>query len=104
MYVFFSQFFKYACIYFLYKYFKSHFSCDPGFKEPHCVPKEPLPCELRDTFDLTSSNSTLWPEVYGGEISARCGVLVSGTALVFYKVRAFLSFYHLLRCHVLNIG
>lgn len=59
--------------------------CDPGFKDPHCVPKEPLPCELRDTFDLMSSNSTLWPEIYGGEISSRCGVLVSGTSLVFYK-------------------
>ncbi|XP_054717283.1 reelin-like [Uloborus diversus] len=59
--------------------------CDPGFKDPHCVPKDPLPCELRDTFDSTTSNHTLWPEVYGGEIGSRCGVLVSGTALVFYK-------------------
>ncbi|KAF8766781.1 Reelin-like protein [Argiope bruennichi] len=59
--------------------------CDTGFKPPFCVPEDPLPCELRDTFDVVSSNKTAWPEIYGGEISSRCGVLVSGTALVFYK-------------------
>ncbi|GIY36220.1 reelin [Caerostris darwini] len=59
--------------------------CDPGFKLPFCVPEDPLPCELRDTFDVISSNKTAWPEIYGGEISSRCGVLVSGSSLVFYK-------------------
>ncbi|XP_042898138.1 reelin isoform X2 [Parasteatoda tepidariorum] len=59
--------------------------CDKGFKLPYCVPEDPLPCELRDNFDTGASNMTSWPEIYGGEISTRCGVLVSGSALVFYK-------------------
>lgn len=59
--------------------------CDDGFQEPHCVPSKPLPCELRDTFDLTASNGTIWLGIYGGEISSRCGILVSGMALTFYK-------------------
>lgn len=59
--------------------------CDSGFIEPYCVPKIPLPCEMKDTFDNPSLNTTIWTEMYGAEISSRCGVLVSGTALTFWK-------------------
>ncbi|XP_076339324.1 reelin-like [Tachypleus tridentatus] len=62
-----------------------HCVCDPGFKIPYCVPSYPRQCDLKDTFDYPLLNSTLWPEMYGAEISTRCGVVVSGTALAFYK-------------------
>ncbi|KAK7028235.1 hypothetical protein SK128_005962 [Halocaridina rubra] len=45
-----------------------------------------LPCELLDTFSEAEVNSLRWLDSYGAEVSQRCGVLVSNSALVFYKV------------------
>ncbi|KAK8377791.1 hypothetical protein O3P69_014024 [Scylla paramamosain] len=59
--------------------------CDDGYYEPFCVPAEALPCELLDTFNTPELLSGNWWEVHGAEVSQRCGVLVSKSALVFFK-------------------
>lgn len=65
------------------------FSCDRGYGGPFCVALEQLPCNARDTFDQ-GVNNTVWQETYGTETSSRCDTLMSGTALVFYKVINYL--------------
>lgn len=60
--------------------------CDDGYFEPFCVPAEALPCELLDTFNTPQLPPGNWREVHGAEVSQRCGVLVSKSALVFFKV------------------
>ncbi|XP_076045051.1 reelin-like isoform X2 [Oratosquilla oratoria] len=59
--------------------------CDEGYFGDFCVPESVLPCELLDTFDTSPVDSTKWLQVLGGEVSHRCGVLVSKTALVFHQ-------------------
>ena len=63
----------------------AHFRCDSGYFGVYCVPYIPLPMVLKETFEKRLSRDS-WPEVYGGEISTVCGILVSGTALTFFKV------------------
>ena len=65
-------------------------SCDSGYGGPFCVPLAPLPQRQRDQFDAALSRDK-WPEVYGGEISQLCTTLVSGNAIVFYKVLSVLA-------------
>ena len=64
-------------------------SCDPGYAGAHCVPAIQLPTALRDSFDLGITHID-WPEVYGGEPSNICGMLVSGKAFMFYKVSVYI--------------
>ncbi|XP_045618804.2 reelin [Procambarus clarkii] len=59
--------------------------CDDGYFGPYCVPAEVLPCELLDTFRQPDLQSSLWLQAHGSEVSQRCGVLVSDSALVFFK-------------------
>ncbi|XP_050716652.1 reelin-like isoform X2 [Eriocheir sinensis] len=59
--------------------------CDEGFFGPFCVPAKTLPCELLDTFNTPELHPERWQEAYGVEVSQRCGVLVSKSALVFFK-------------------
>ena len=66
-------------------YIVAHFRCDPGYFGVYCVAYIPLPMVLKETFETRPSHDK-WPEVYGGEISNVCGILVSGTALTFFKV------------------
>ncbi|XP_064117876.1 LOW QUALITY PROTEIN: reelin-like [Macrobrachium nipponense] len=59
--------------------------CDEGFFGPFCVPASVLPCELMDTFIDPQLSTLKWLEAYGSEVSQRCGILVSKSALVFFK-------------------
>ncbi|KAG7169873.1 Reelin-like, partial [Homarus americanus] len=59
--------------------------CDEGYFGPYCVPAEVLPCELLDTFSQPDLQPSLWRHSHGSEVTKRCGVLVSDTALVFFK-------------------
>ncbi|XP_071551543.1 LOW QUALITY PROTEIN: reelin-like [Panulirus ornatus] len=59
--------------------------CDEGYFGPYCVPAQVLPCELLDTFAQSDLQEALWLQAHGSEVSQRCGVVVSGSALVFFK-------------------
>ncbi len=67
-------------------------SCDEGYFGPFCVPSKALPQAQRDDFNHPPSSKT-WIELYGAELSNICGTLVSGTALVFFKVFRFCGVY-----------
>lgn len=72
----------------LYPYHDRSFfsSCDQGFGGPHCDPIQPLPMMLRDDFNGEVLNNRNWKEIYGGEPSDICGIVVSGNSLLFHKV------------------
>ncbi|KAG0709950.1 Reelin [Chionoecetes opilio] len=59
--------------------------CDEGYFGPFCVPAETLPCELLETFNEPELLPNRWREVNGAEVSQRCGVLISKSALMFFK-------------------
>ncbi|XP_068201519.1 reelin-like [Palaemon carinicauda] len=59
--------------------------CDEGYFGPFCVPASVLPCELLDTFSDPELSPMKWLNHYGSEVSQRCGILVSKSALVFFK-------------------
>ena len=56
------------------------------------MPSKPLPMGLRDSLDGPGLDRVAWPELYGGEVTNICGMVVSGPALTFYKVRIVLFF------------
>ena len=61
-------------------------SCDKGYFGPFCVPSTQLLMGMRDTMDGPSLSRERWPELYGGEVTNICGMIVSGPSLTFYKV------------------
>ena len=67
-------------------FFLFFYSCDQGFGGPHCEPSSPLPMMLRDDFNGDVINRRNWKELYGGEPSDVCGIVVSGNSLLFNKV------------------
>ena len=90
-------------LYLLYCNFSGFFlflnSCDQGFGGPHCEPSSPLPMMLRDDFNGDVINRRNWKELYGGEPSDVCGIVVSGNSLLFNKVFFIFVFELFFRLH-----
>ena len=64
------------------------YRCDKGFIGEFCVPGSPLPDVQKDDFNKGWSRQK-WPELYGGEVTHLCGVLIADKSLTFYKVINF---------------
>lgn len=60
--------------------------CDEGYSGEYCVPSQPLPMMLRDDFNREKPLNDDWLEIYGGEPTKMCGIIVSGNALTFSEV------------------
>ena len=57
--------------------------CDSSFSGSACQTSSGLPTQIRDTFNVTTIDSTKWSLMVGGYVSTGCDVLSSGTSLYF---------------------